>query len=262
MPKPLTFNNDADTDFPVGVTLAIMLLTPFANIKKLASERKGGKAALEKLLAEHKPLTSKQLAVITDDRYLATMTRCVFNAGFNWKVIEHKWQGFEEAFHGFNPKGLAHLPPQQWDAYTSDKRIVRNAIKIGAVLDNAHFVWRTAEQQGSFAKVFAQWPSDDQIGLMAWLHKEGARLGGNTAMYFIRFMGKDSFILSGDVIARLQASGVAIADKPTSKRDLKQVQAAFNQWHEQTGFGYTRLSRIASMSIGKNYQAAPGMEED
>ena len=240
-----------------------MPLTAFKKIEALATERKGGKAALEKLLGDHhKPLTSKQLAKITDDRYLAMMTRCVFNAGFNWKVIEHKWKGFEEAFHGFNPKGLAHLPPEKWDAYTNDKRIVRNTIKIRSVLDNAHFVWRTGQEQGSFAKVFAEWPSTDQIGLMSWLHKEGARLGGSTAMYFIRFMGKDSFILSSDVIARLQASGVEITDKPTSKRDLKLVQAAFNHWQEETGLGFTRLSRMVAMSIGNNYQAAPGSAEE
>ncbi len=243
--------------------MAFMLLTPFAKIEKLAAERKGGKSALEKLLTDHyKPITSKHLAKIPDDRYLAMMTRCVFNAGFNWKVIEHKWKGFEEAFHGFNPKGLAYLPPEKWDAYTNDKRIVRNTIKIRSVLDNAHFVWRTAQEQGSFAKVFAEWPGEDQIGLMAWLHKEGSRLGGSTAMYFIRFMGKDSFILSSDVVARLQASGVEIAGKPTSKRDLKLVQAAFNHWHEETGLGFTRLSRIAGMSIGQNHQAAPGIEEE
>jgi 3-methyladenine DNA glycosylase Tag len=235
-----------------------MKLTPFAKIRKLAEERKGGKAALDKLV-EHRVLTPKQLAKITDDRYLAMMTRCVFNAGFNWKVIEAKWKGFEEAFHKFNPKGLAHLSPEKWDAYTEDTRIVRNGIKIRSVLDNAHFVWNTAEEYGSFGKRFANWPVDDQVGLMAWLKKEGARLGGNTGMYFIRFSGKDGFILSRDVAARLRASGVTIAERkegdgpPTSKRDLKLVQEAFNQWHDETGLSYTTLSRIASMSIGPNY---------
>lgn len=229
-----------------------MPLTPFSKIQQLAAERKGGEAALDKLVQEHKPLSSKQLAKLTDDRYLAMMTRCVFQAGFNWKVIEHKWKGFEEAFHGFNPKGLAHLSPEKWDNYTTDKRIVRNAIKIKSVLDNAHFVWQTAETHGSFGKVFAAWEPADQIGLMAWLNKEGSRLGGSTAQYFIRFIGKDSFILSQDLIARLQASGVGITSKPTSKRDLKLVQDAFNEWHQQTGLCYTYLSRIAAMSIGKN----------
>jgi 3-methyladenine DNA glycosylase Tag len=237
-----------------------MKLAPFAKIRKLAEERKGGKAALEKLI-EHRVLAPKQLAKIKDDRYLAMMTRCVFQAGFNWRVVEAKWKGFEEAFHGFNPKGLAHLAPDKWDAYSEDTRIIRNGIKIRSVLDNAHFVWNTAEEHGSFGKHFANWPAQDQTGLMHWLKKEGSRLGGNTAMYFIRFIGKDGFILSRDVVARLQASGIEIAEQPTSKRDLQKAQDAFNTWHEETGLPYTALSRIAGMSIGPNDQRSPAIEE-
>lgn len=230
-----------------------MALTPFRTIIALAEERKGGPEALKRIVDSHKPLTPKQLAALGDDRYLSMMTKCVFQAGFNWKVIEHKWAGFEEAFHGFNPKGLAHLPPERWDEYTSDTRIVRNPTKIRSVLNNAHFVWKTAEEYGSFGRRIADWPASDQIGLMAWLKKEGDRLGGNTGMYFLRFIGKDSFIISADVTARLQASGLDIATIPSSKRDLRLVQDAFNRWHEETGLSYTQLSRIAACSIGPNY---------
>lgn len=229
-----------------------MTLTPFAKIRKLAADRKGGEARLAEL-AKHRVLSPKKLEKIGDDRYLSMMTRCVFCAGFNWKVIEHKWNGFEEAFHGFNPLGLAAMAPEKWEAYAEDTRIVRNWPKIRTVLDNAHFILDTQHEQGSFAKAFARWPPADQVGLMAWLKKEGSRLGGNTGQYFIRFMGKDGFVLSGDVIARLQASGLKIAAAPSSKRDLKQVQEAFNEWHKQSGLDYTQLSRICAMSIGKNY---------
>ncbi|MDR2213896.1 MAG: DNA-3-methyladenine glycosylase I [Pseudomonadales bacterium] len=230
-----------------------MTLTPFRDIIALAEARKGGARELAKRVGASKPLSAKRLAAIPDARYLAMMTKCIFQAGFNWKVIEHKWRGFEEAFYGFNPKGLAHLAPEQWDAYSGDTRIVRNPTKIRAVLGNANFVWNTAEQYGSFGRRFASWPASDQIGLMAWLKQEGERLGGNTGMYFIRFMGKDGYIISADVTARLQASGLAIATIPSSKRDLRQVQEAFNQWHEETGLSYTELSRIAACSIGPNY---------
>ncbi len=226
-------------------------LTRFIEIQKLAEERKGGKAGLEKLLS--KPLTSKQLAKIPDDRYLSMMTRCIFNAGFNWKVIEKKWGGFEEAFHGFNPRGLAYLSPEKWAAYVEDKRIVRNHIKIRTVLDNAHFVMAEIEEHGSFANFFSNWPTEDQIGLMEYLKKNGSRLGGNTSMYFLRYMGRDSFILGRDVIARLQASGLEIKDSPGSKKDFKLIQDAFNNWREETGYHYTNLSRIAAYSIGQNY---------
>jgi hypothetical protein len=88
---------------------------------------------------------------------------------------------------------------------------------------------------------------------MLHLKKHGSRLGGSTSTYFLRFMGKDSFILSQDVVARLKASGLEIQDNPTSQKDLKLCQEAFNLWHEQTRLPYTHLSRIASMSIGHNY---------
>ena len=231
-----------------------MKLTPFKTIRKLAEERKGGKKALNALLAEHQPKTKRQLSALKDDRYLSMMTCCIFNAGFNWRVIENKWDGFEEAFHGFNPRGLAHMAPEKWEAYTEDTRIVRNWTKIRAVLDNAHFIMDEAEKHGSFGKLFANWDVGDQVGLMDYLKKHASRLGGNTGMYFIRFIGKDGFILSQDVVGRLKASGVEIKDMPSSKKDLKLCQEAFNAWHAETGLPYMYLSRICGMSIGKNYQ--------
>ena len=228
-----------------------MKLTPFSKIRKLAEKRKGGSEVIAGMLK--KPKSARQLEKTGDDRYLSMMTRCIFQAGFNWKVVDNMWKGFEEAFHGFNPKGLVYLPPEKWEAYAEDRRIVRNWIKIQSVLDNAHFILREAEEHGSFARHFARWPDSDQVGLMLYLKKHGSRLGGNTAMYFLRFMGRDSFILSADVVARLQASGLELRDNPASQRDLRLCQDAFNHWHEQTGLPYSHLSRIAGMSIGQNY---------
>jgi hypothetical protein len=110
--------------------------------------------------------------------------------------------------------------------------------------------------------VFAAWPASDQVGLMAWLKQEGSRLGGSTATYFIRFSGKDGFILSNDVVARLRASGVDIKDSPSSRKQLALAQEAFNQWHAETGLPYTHLSRIAGMSIGSNYGVEPVVPEE
>ena len=52
------------------------------------------------------------------------------------------------------------------------------------------------------------WPSTDYIGLLAFMKSGGSRIGGNTGQYAMRFMGRDSFILSRDVVARLIAEGV------------------------------------------------------
>jgi hypothetical protein len=71
----------------------------------------------------------------------------------------------------------------------------------------------------------------------------------------LRQMGLDTFMLSTDVVMCLQTAGLDIADQPTNKSDLAKVQDCFNHWRQQTGFSYTRLSRICASSIGQNYVA-------
>ena len=219
----------------------------FAEIYEIASERKGGAKELEALL---EPASSaQQLAKIPDDRWLAKMAQCIFNAGFNWKVVEAKWPGFEEAFEGFNPARVAMFNDDDLARLVSDERIVRHGGKIRSVQDNAIFVRQLAEEAGSVGKFIGEWPTQDYIGLLDVLKKRGSRLGGNTGQYFLRFMGKDSFILSADVTARLMAESVI--DKPaTSKKALQQVQDAFNTWHDESGRGLKEISRVLAMSVG------------
>lgn len=229
-------------------------MTPFADIYARAADRKGGKATLERLL--HGPKPHAELAALADDRVLAEMTRRIFSAGFVWSVINDKWEGFEEAFLGFEPKALLFQPDEFWHDLTRDTRIVRNGQKIMAVRDNARFVSDIAAEHGSFGRFLADWPEDDQIGLLEVLAKRGKRLGGNTGQYLIRFLGKDSFIVSKDLAACLRDAGLDIAETPTSKRDRKRIQDRINAWAEESGRSRTEISRICSMSIGENYDAA------
>lgn len=223
----------------------------FGQIRQRAEKRKGGAAGLKKILP--KVASPKALKAIGDDRYLSMMTRCINQAGFSWKVIEKKWPEFEEAFFGFDVRKLGYLSPEQWEAYTSDRRVVRNWQKIKALQENVFFVQEVARKHGSFGNFLAQWPASDQIGLMAHLKKHGSRLGGQSALWFLRRMGKDCFILSRDVVTVLKSVGLEINESPSSQRDLKKIQAQFNEWHEQTGLPYSHLSRIAACSAGENY---------
>ena len=223
----------------------------FEKIKERAEHRKGGGAALKKLLP--KVASKKKLIELGDDRYLAMMTKCINQAGFSWKVIENKWPEFEEAFFGFDPKKLGYLSAEQWEAYVSDRRVVRNWQKIRALQENVFFVVEESRKNGGFGKFISDWPASDQIGLMAYLKKHGSRLGGHSALWFLRRTGKDCFILSKDVVITLRGSGLEIAEQPSSQRDLKKVQAQFNEWHKETGLPFSHLSRIAACSVGENY---------
>ncbi len=225
----------------------------FAKIRARAAARKGSEEALQSLLLPVMPL--ERLAATPDDRVLSEMAKRIFSAGFAWTVIEKKWPGFEEAFLGFDPGRLVFEPDDFWDARLSDKRIVRNGQKIMAIRRNAEFIGEIGEEHGSFGKFLACWPATDQVGLWDLLGKRGARLGGNTGRYFLRFIGKDSFMVTRDIALCLRDAGLEIAENPTSKRDLAKIQAQFDQWAEETGLPYTHLSRICAMSIGENYSA-------
>lgn len=225
----------------------------FQQIRAQAEKRKGGPKIMGSLLTA--PMKPVKLAEIGDDRFLAQITRCVFNAGFHWRVITQKWPGFEDAFHAFDLGQLLTKSPDQWEKYIEDERIVRNWQKIQTVFVNAGMIADVSEKHGSFGQFFADWPVSDQIGLLQFLKKNGARLGGQTAQYFIRFMGKDSFITSSDVITALRANGVQIAEKPTSQRDMRRIQDAFNHWHDETGLPYSHISRILSFTVGDNIPA-------
>jgi len=96
----------------------------FEEIYQRAADRKGSEAELKKL-THVKTKTAKQLAAIPDDRYLSSITKAVFNAGFVWRVIENKWEGFEQAFWGFNINRCAFMSPslaRTRELFATDKR--------------------------------------------------------------------------------------------------------------------------------------------
>ena len=219
----------------------------FEEILDIAAERKGGRAAV--LDGIDRPLSAEALAAIPDDRWLAQMAKGVFQAGFNWKVIETKWPGFEDAFHGFDVGRVAMMSEDWFDELLQDTRIVRNGAKIRSVQQNAVFVQEVSVEAGGFGRKIAGWPGEDQAGLLRWLGKEGSRLGGATAQYFLRAMGKDSYILSRDVVARLVAEGV-VDKAPSSQKSMAAAQAAFNRWAKESGQGLTVVSRVLAQSIG------------
>jgi len=218
----------------------------FQAIYRIAADRHGGEEALEAKLA--RPLPTGELEAIPDDRWLAGMTKSIFQAGFNWRVIENKWPGFEQAFDGFDIAACAYRLPDSFDALTQDKRIVRNPQKIATVQANALFVEQVASEHGGFGRWIAAWPRTEYVGLLDDLGRRGSRLGGATAQYFLRFAGVDGFIFSRDVVARLIAEGV-IDRQPTSQKARRAAQAAFDQWAEESGRSLTEISRVLAFSI-------------
>jgi 3-methyladenine DNA glycosylase Tag len=218
----------------------------FEEIYQRAAMRKGGVDELEALFPAEPNLEA--VLSVTNEQALSLMTKAIFKAGFVWRVVENMWPRFEDAFWVFDIWRCAYISPEEREALYVDERIIRNAQKIDTVPLNALMIIEIADKHGSFSQFIADWPASDQIGLLDYLKKHGSRLGGMTAQYCLRSMGKDSFVLGRDVVAALIQAGV-IDKAPTSKAAMKAVQTAFNRWHEETGFSYTKMSRTLAYSI-------------
>jgi 3-methyladenine DNA glycosylase Tag len=226
------------------------LMETFFAIQQRAAKRKGGKAALASIV--YKPLTTEQLLKVSDDEWLEEFTRKIFQSGFYWSVINKKWPGFREVFWDFNIKKLLMMPPEMLEEKSSDERIVRNYNKVKTVPANASMIHFAAKDEGKpFNQLVAEWPTDDIIGLWAWLKKHGARLGGNTGPYTLRQLGKDTFLLSRDVEAYLRANEI-IDGGLQSKKSLKAAQDFFNAMQKESGLSLQEISLTIAYSVGDN----------
>lgn len=193
------------------------------------------------------PKSAAELAAVSDDRLLSDLSRRIFRAGLKHSLVDAKWPAFERACKQFQPHWLAALSDEQLEALMQSEGIIRHWGKIKALRDNAAMVMALSAEHGGFGRFLADWPVTDIVGLWRELQRRGRQLGGRSAQAFLRMVGKDTFLLTSDVVAALIGRDV-IDRTPTARRDLEQVQRAFNDWHEQTGRPLCQLSRLLSMT--------------
>ena len=222
----------------------------FAAIFEHACERKGGADAVMGLLS--KPASLRKLRRLPADRYLAEFTRKVFQSGFVWRVVNQKWDGFEEVFWGFDIERLLMMPDDMLERKAQNPAIIRNYAKVKTVRDNAAMIDEVQRQrQQTFGEFVASWPADDVVGLWAYLKKHGSRLGGNTGPFALRTLGVDTFLLTQDVEGFLRLHEI-IEGGVGSKKSLAAIQAFFNRLRMESDWSHTELSRLVSFSFGQN----------
>ncbi|SEQ41109.1 DNA-3-methyladenine glycosylase I [Amphritea atlantica] len=202
---------------------------------------------VEALLPQVK--SAEELRAMGDDRLLSQICLRVFRAGIKHSVVDAKWPAFEQAFYGFDPDKIVLMSDDQLENLMQNDQIIRHWGKIKSVRTNAMMVTELAAQHGSFANFIADWPVTNIIGLWQLLKKQGQQLGGKSGAYFLRQIGKDTFILTDDVVAALKAQDI-IDKAPTAQRDLQKVQDCFNQWQQESGRPMAQISRLLSYTVG------------
>ncbi len=229
-----------------------MNLNKLENIDSIinrAAERKGGEAALMLLLGDDNDHLLNQLS---DDRLLSAFTKKVFQSGFVWRVVENKWPNFEENFFNFNIEKILMMPEEMLERKAANPKIIRNFNKVKTIKANAQMIFDEQQNGHSFAEFVANWPSDNIIGLWAYLKKHGQRLGGNTGPYALRTVGKDTFLLSRDIEAYFRSHEIITGGIQT-KGSLNAIQDCFNQWQQQCDLSLSQLSRLVAFATGDNH---------
>jgi len=126
-----------------------------------------------------------------DDRKLFEyLALDAMQAGLSWAIILQKRENFHKALHGFNPIKIARYTDRDLRRLLADPGIVRNRLKLEAVVVNARKFLETQDAFGSF---------NDYI----WRF-----VGGKTIAHGYRFMSqipartKESDAMSKDLRAR------------------------------------------------------------
>ena len=120
--------------------------------------------------------------------YLEVMTKAVFQAGMSWRVIEAKWDGFREAFEGFDADRVARFTPDDVDRLAQDTRIVRNRRKIQATVDNAVEMVELDREYKGFRNFLRSHDSFEET--VADLKGHFGFLGDTGSYYFLHVVGE------------------------------------------------------------------------
>ncbi len=218
----------------------------FEQILNRTASRCDGLAEVEKELP--KPKSLKQLQKLSDAECLSLMSLRIFRAGLKHSVVDAKWPAFEEVFSGFNPEKLRLLSDDDIDGFMQDTRIIRHFGKVKSVRSNAQAIIDIQNDYKSMGDYLAQWPINDIVGLWADLKKRFSQLGGMSGPYFLRMVGKDTFIFTNDVVKALNQFEV-IDGEPKTKKVIATVQDAFNQWHDESEYPLCAMSKVLALSV-------------
>jgi hypothetical protein len=134
-------------------------------------------------------MTMERVHPKTTADYFAVLTRAVFQAGFSWSTVDAKWEGFQEAFAGFNPEAVADFSPEDVESLLGDTRIIRNRRKVVATVHNAQAMLDVEREFTSFKKYLDSFGGDYQK-TVADLERRFEHVGDTGAWYFMAVIGR------------------------------------------------------------------------
>jgi len=101
---------------------------------------------------------------VHDDRKLFEMLILEgMQAGLSWMTVLRKRESFRKAFDGFDPEKIVHYDDKKIEELMADGDIIRNRLKINAVIINAKGFLEVVKEYGSFDKMIWGYVNDTPI---------------------------------------------------------------------------------------------------
>jgi DNA-3-methyladenine glycosylase I len=126
-----------------------------------------------------------------DDAYFENMTRAIFAAGLNWKMVDKKWPNFKEAFQNFSIDRVARFTDDNVKQLMDNPGIVRNRAKILAAIKNAKHFQSIRREFGSFQRFIDSLDkSSNYEEVVKELGKRFSRVGPSSARVFLYSVGE------------------------------------------------------------------------
>ena len=133
---------------------------------------------------------------VHDDRKLFEMLilEC-FQAGLSWECVLNKRDVFREAFDGFDLEKICAYDEDKLESLRNNPGIIRNRLKIQAVVTNARAFREIQQEYGSFADYLWHWTDGKVVyetgrtsselsdSVSKDLKKRGMKFVGTTVIY-------------------------------------------------------------------------------
>jgi 3-methyladenine DNA glycosylase Tag len=125
-----------------------------------------------------------------DNEYLERMSRVIFMAGLNWRILENKWPGIKKAFLDFNIAKVVKFQEPEIEELMMNPDVIRNLAKIRAIVGNAKEMQAIAKEFGGFEKYLASLSKQGEDEMVKALSKRFGFLGKGTTTIFLFSVGQ------------------------------------------------------------------------
>ena len=103
----------------------------------------------EKMIKYHDEVWG--VPVYDDTMLFAKLSLDLMQAGLTWRTILYKWDSFFKAFDNFDIEIVSKYDEQKYEELMQDTGIVRNKLKVRAIINNAGRILEIKQEFGSFS---------------------------------------------------------------------------------------------------------------